>query len=248
MRPRNGDLSPHALALRPSIILPLGPAYRRANDAVKPLWDWMPWALAAKRVFDVTLTLVLLLTLAPLFLVLMVWIPLDSPGNPFYGHERRGLHGRLFRIYKFRTMRSDAHLHRIRMIGEKEDTRLFFKHKSDPRVTTLGRFLRKYSLDELPQLFNVLLGDMSLVGPRPLIKEDFEGPGRPGLLYRRWVRHRHRLWPGISGLWQVSGRNELSFEQSMRLDLKYVTHWTPMMDLAILLRTIPVVLKGHGAY
>jgi lipopolysaccharide/colanic/teichoic acid biosynthesis glycosyltransferase len=201
-----------------------------------------------KRCFDINVSLLLLILLSPLFLVLGLLIPLESRGPVFFHSLRIGLHGRTFRLFKFRTMARDAHVHRVRMINEKSSNRVVFKHKTDPRVTRLGRFLRKFSLDELPQLINVLRGDMSLIGPRPLLKEDFESDTGNSPVFQQWARDRHRLWPGLTGLWQVSGRSDLSLEESMYLDLHYVTHWSPRLELVIVLKTIPAVLAGRGAY
>jgi lipopolysaccharide/colanic/teichoic acid biosynthesis glycosyltransferase len=224
----------------------------RAAIPTIPEWpDYSPLTrafLLAKRVFDIVGALGLLLVTAPIFLVLAVWIPLDSSGPVFFKNKRRGRHGRTFDVLKFRTMEKEAHAHREKLVNSQNGNRLLFKIKDDPRVTTLGQFLRKYSLDELPQLINVLRGEMSLIGPRPLLKEDFEGAMASDPLFRRWVRDRHQLRPGITGLWQVSGRNDLTFEVSMLLDLEYVTYWSPSMDFIILLRTPIAVLQGKGAY
>ncbi len=225
---------------------------RRAARPTLPEWPEPSrrtrYALAGKRLFDVLGAATLLAVCAPVFLLLAVGIPLDSPGPVFFRNKRRGLYGRTFTIFKFRTMEREAHHRREELVNSADPGRLLFKIKSDPRVTPLGHFLRKYSLDELPQLLNVLRGDMSLIGPRPLLKEDFESTGHPSPLFRRWVRDRHRLRPGITGLWQVSGRSDLSLEESMRLDLRYVTHWSPGLDLRILGRTPLAILQGRGAY
>ena len=237
-----------AAALRPEAVLPLHARFRRTTD---PLLETRPWSsvgLAGKRAFDILASLLLLLGLSPLFLLVIVAIPLESPGPAFFRHDRIGLHGRTFRIFKFRTMRRDAHAKREAMVGTKDAKRLLFKSKKDPRVTKLGHLLRKYSIDELPQLLNVLRGEMSLIGPRPLLKEDFQIDGLPDALYLQWLRDRHSLWPGITGLWQVSGRSELSFEDSMRADLAYVTRWSPWLDVKILVKTPLAVLQGKGAY
>ncbi len=227
---------------------PLPSKYRRSGDVVEADGLSLRWAFWWKRIFDLAFATFLLLLLSPFFLFLLVWIPLSSRGSAFFTQNRRGLHGRSFRMYKFRTMAIGAHLQREEMLGEKSGERLLYKHKTDPRVTPLGRFLRKYSVDELPQLLNVLKGEMSMVGPRPLLHEDFQDPGILILGYKEWARDRHCLWPGITGLWQVSGRNNLSFEESMRLDLQYVTHWSPWLDFVILLKTLPAIFRAHGAY
>ena len=234
-------------AVRPQKVLPLYSGCRRITDPVIGAGRWLPWALAGKRACDVAGAAVFLLLLAPLFLLLMLMIRLDSPGPAFFWNERIGLHGRLFRICKFRTMRHRALDERDGLMAEAA-ARFFFKHKTDPRVTRLGYFLRKYSLDELPQFWNVLRGEMSLIGPRPLLKEDFARQHRNDPLFLLWAQKRHDLWPGITGLWQVSGRSELGFEESLRMDLHYVAHWTPRLDAYILLRTLPAILQGRGAY
>jgi lipopolysaccharide/colanic/teichoic acid biosynthesis glycosyltransferase len=234
--------------LRPQVVLPLRARYRRAADKIVSRGHWMPVMLAAKRAFDIVGSLFLLVLLSPIILLCLVLIPLDSPGNPIFSHERIGLHGRTFRILKFRTMRKDAHAHREHLGESQNNNRYFFKHYHDPRVTRLGQFLRKFSLDELPQLVNVLRGDMSLIGPRPLLKEDFVVLKTSDPLFVRWVRERHQLWPGLTGLWQVNGRSALPLERSMELDLAYIEKWSPKMDAEILLKTIPAILRGSGAY
>ncbi len=245
---RNATPSSSAATLQPHIVFPLLPKYRRASDPVTHNQPWLAAGLVAKRIFDFVGSALLLLLLSPLLILLMILIAIDSPGSPFFRHDRIGLHGRTFRIWKFRTMSDGAHGQRDQMLKSDHSRRLLFKNKRDPRVTRFGRFLRKFSLDELPQLINVMRGEMSLIGPRPLLKEDFQGPGMSHALYRLWVRDRHRLWPGITGLWQVSGRNELSFDESMGLDLHYVIHWSPWMDLVVLCKTLPAVFAGRGAY
>src|SRR5436305_1739723 len=153
---------------------------------------------------------------------------------------RCGLNGRSFTLYKFRTMVADAEDRRGELLHLNEMNGPVFKLRSDPRVTTLGRFLRRFSLDELPQLWNVLRGDMSLVGPRPPIPEEVAQ-------YQRWQRRRLAMKPGLTCLWQISGRNNVDFDRWMQLDLEYIDSWTPMLDLKILLKTVPVVLSGKGA-
>src|SRR5262249_26981034 len=149
----------------------------------------------------VVVSLMMMVLLSPLFIGIIIWIKLDSSGPVFYSDKRIGIHGRIFRLYKFRTMVKDAHVLRMRMIKENKTRKLLFKHKSDPRITCVGRILRKYSLDELPQFWNVLRGEMSIVGPRPHLKEDFETDPHHSQLYRQYIRDRHRLWPGLTGLW-----------------------------------------------
>jgi len=184
----------------------------------------------------------ILLTLAlPLFLVIVVAIRLTSSGPVFYRQERPGLHGRLFKMWKFRTMVVGAEHRLPEVLHLHRNQPLFPKLPDDPRVTRVGGFLRKYSLDELPQLFNVLSGDMSLVGPRPHQVGEVA-------LYGPRERGRLRVRPGLTGLWQVSGRSALPWETSLALDLAYIEEWSLATDLRILLRTPLAVLRGDGAY
>ena len=197
--------------------------------------------LALKRVLDVMVSLLLLVLALPVIVLAALAIRLTSPGSVLFKQERLGLNGRIFTLYKFRTMIEDAHERReeVSHLNEMKGGPVF-KAKLDPRVTRVGRLLRKFSLDELPQLWNVLKGDMSLVGPRPPIPEEVE-------LYHRWHRRRLSMKPGLTCLWQVSGRNNVDFDRWMELDLQYIDNWSPSLDLKILLRTIPAVLSGKGA-
>jgi exopolysaccharide biosynthesis polyprenyl glycosylphosphotransferase len=197
--------------------------------------------LAAKRALDVLLAAVMLVLLAPVLVVTALAIKLSSPGSVLFQQERIGLNGRIFTLYKFRTMIEDAHRKRAEVSHLNEMAGPVFKMKADPRVTLVGRFLRKFSLDELPQLWNVLKGDMSLVGPRPPIPEEVS-------LYERWQKRRLSMRPGLTCLWQISGRNDVDFDRWMKLDLQYIDNWSPSLDFKILLRTIPVVLSGRGAW
>lgn len=196
--------------------------------------------LALKRLVDVAASTALLVMMAPLVVLAAIAIRFNSPGSIFFQQERIGLNGRIFTLYKFRTMIEDAHKRRIEVEHLNEMTGPVFKMKSDPRVTPVGRFLRRFSLDEIPQLWNVLRGDMSLVGPRPPIPEEVS-------LYKRWQRRRLSMKPGLTCLWQVSGRNTVDFDRWMELDLQYIDNWSPGLDLKILLRTIPAVISGRGA-
>jgi exopolysaccharide biosynthesis polyprenyl glycosylphosphotransferase len=196
--------------------------------------------LLVKRLLDVALSGLVLALALPVLVFATLAIRATSPGSVFFRQKRIGLNGRIFTLYKFRTMIEDAHLKRAELEHLNEMSGPVFKVKSDPRVTPVGRFLRKFSLDELPQLWNVLKGDMSLVGPRPPIPEEVS-------LYERWQKRRLSMKPGLTCLWQVSGRNEVDFDRWMRLDLQYIDNWSPALDLKILLRTIPVVLSGRGA-
>jgi lipopolysaccharide/colanic/teichoic acid biosynthesis glycosyltransferase len=179
--------------------------------------------------------------LLPLFGIIAALIKLSSEGPVFFIQERVGLNKRKFRIYKFRTMVPNAEQLMAQLEQENEISGPVFKIKKDPRITSIGRLLRSTSIDELPQLFNVLKGDMSLVGPRPLPLRDYEG------FSDDWQRRRFSVRPGITCLWQVNGRSSIPFEQWMKLDLQYMDEWSLWLDLKILARTIPAVLKGSGA-
>lgn len=200
-------------------------------------------ALISKRIVDVLVSAVLLLVLAPVLALIAVAIRLDSSGSPFFFQERAGLGGRRFRMIKFRTMRDGADVEKQQLahLNETGDTRLF-KIRDDPRTTSLGRFLRRWSLDELPQLANVFIGEMSLIGPRPFFEADFSD-------YEDHHFRRLDAKPGITGLWQVSGRSEvLDFEDVIFLDRQYIEQWSFWLDVSILFRTIPAVLRRTGAF
>ncbi len=197
--------------------------------------------LAAKRALDIAVSMLLLALSLPVVTIAALLIKLTSPGSVLFKQKRIGLNGRMFTLYKFRTMIADAHARREEVAHLNEMTGPAFKAKVDPRVTPVGRFLRRFSLDELPQLWNVLKGDMSLVGPRPPIPEEVAS-------YHRWHRRRLSMKPGLTCLWQISGRNDIQdFDHWMKLDLQYIDNWSPSLDLKILLRTIPAVLSGRGA-
>jgi len=200
-------------------------------------------ALISKRIVDVIVSAILLILLAPVLIIIGIAVRLDSPGSPFFPQERAGLGGKRFRMLKFRTMRDGADSEKAELahLNHTGDVRLF-KIKDDPRTTRLGRFLRRWSLDELPQLFNVLIGEMSLVGPRPFFESDFGD-------YEDHHFRRLDAKPGITGLWQVSGRSEvLDFEDVIYLDRQYIEQWSFWLDVSILFRTIPAVLRRTGAF
>jgi exopolysaccharide biosynthesis polyprenyl glycosylphosphotransferase len=199
------------------------------------------WPVVFKRVVDIVFSLGLIILLLPLFLLTAALIKLTSPGPAFFVQKRLGLNKRHFGIYKFRTMVVDAEKRMKEIEHLNEVSGPVFKIKNDPRITPLGRFLRKTSIDELPQLFNVLKGDMSLVGPRPLPIRDYEG------FNEDWQRRRFSVRPGITCLWQIGGRSSISFEKWMELDLQYIDKWSLKLDLEILVKTIPAVLRGSGA-
>ena len=194
-----------------------------------------------KRIIDIMIALPSLILLCPFFMIIAVWIKFTSPGPVFFIQKRLGFNKRPFNLYKFRTMITEAEALLPDLEHLNEATGAAFKISDDPRLTPIGKFLRKTSIDELPQLFNVLKGDMSLVGPRPIQFRDFEA------FYQDWHRRRFSVRPGITCLWQVNGRNQLTFEQWMELDIEYIDQWTLWLDWKILLKTIPVVLRRTGA-
>jgi exopolysaccharide biosynthesis polyprenyl glycosylphosphotransferase len=210
------------------------------------------WQGVVKRAIDFLAGLTALALTSPLFLTLAVIIKRSSPGPVFYVQERMGKDGRPFRFFKFRTMRhqSDDAIHRqfaaMFINGDARGCRAnkgakVYKLTDDPRVTMIGRWLRKTSLDELPQLFNIIRGEMSFVGPRPPIAYETEH-------YQSWHYERLKVTPGLTGLWQVSGRSNVPFDEMVRLDLHYINNWSLAMDLRIVARTLPVVLQGTGGY
>jgi lipopolysaccharide/colanic/teichoic acid biosynthesis glycosyltransferase len=196
--------------------------------------------LLVKDAMDRLSAALLLLVLSPLLLAIALAVCVTSPGPVLYRQRRVGRHGRTFCFFKFRTMVIGADSQLPGLIDLNSGDGLLFKILDDPRVTPVGRFLRRWSLDELPQLWNVLWGDMSLVGPRPL-------PVDPHA-FRGDERRRLKVKPGITGLWQISGRSELGWDETVRLDVRYVDQWSLALDLSILLRTPAAVLRGRGAY
>jgi len=200
------------------------------------------WQLIMKRVIDILGSIALLVALAPLFALVMLLIRLESQGSIFFAQERIGLNKRRFRMWKFRTMvhGADRLQHTLEELNEADGP--VFKIKKDPRITRVGKLLRRFSIDELPQLINVVMGDMSLVGPRPLPVRDVDR------IDIRWQKRRFSIKPGITCLWQVSGRSDIGFNDWVRLDLDYIDRWSLRLDLLILLKTIPAVFKGPGAY
>lgn len=194
-----------------------------------------------KRAFDIAGSVLGIIVLSPVLLALTIAVVLDSPGPAFFHQDRVGKNGSLFRMHKFRSMVVDAEARLNELAKASEGNGVLFKMKGDPRITKLGAFIRKYSLDELPQLWNVLVGEMSIVGPRPPLPAEVE-------TYEQYVHRRLLVQPGITGLWQVSGRSDLSWEDSVRLDLYYVENWSLMQDLVILFRTVKAVVAKDGAY
>ncbi len=199
------------------------------------------WAFVVKRVVDFILSAVFLVLLIPLFVLVGALIGLTSQGPVFFVQDRVGHNKRRFRMYKFRTMKKEAEILQEELEGLNEVEGPVFKINNDPRITKIGKILRKTSIDELPQLVNVLKGDMSLVGPRPLPLRDYKR------FQKNWQKRRVSVKPGITGLWQVCGRNDLSFDQWIELDMEYIDHWSLFLDFKILMKTIPAVLSGKGA-
>jgi exopolysaccharide biosynthesis polyprenyl glycosylphosphotransferase len=197
-------------------------------------------ALAAKRAFDVLASAAVLLPLAPVLAAVAIAIRLDSEGPIFFRQRRVGLNGRIFHMLKFRSMYRDAEERLAALQAQNEMSGPVFKMKNDPRVTRVGRFLRKTSLDEFPQFWNVLKGEMSIVGPRPPIPAEVRE-------YKRWQRRRLSMRPGITCVWQISGRNNIDFDHWMEMDLDYIDRWSLWSDLAICLKTVPAVLSARGA-
>lgn len=194
-----------------------------------------------KRFFDTILSALGLICLSPLFLVLAIWIMIDDFGSPFYSQVRIGKNGRRFRMWKLRSMVKNADALKNKLMAQNEIEGAMFKIKDDPRITRVGHFIRKYSLDELPQLFNVLKGDMSLVGPRPPLPEEVAQ-------YTDYQKQRLLVTPGCTGLWQVTVRNEADFDEMVDIDLNYIQQRGFMMDLWILVMTVKIMIKPNGAY
>ncbi len=198
-------------------------------------------SFGAKRLLDIVLTALGLLCIWPVLLGISLAVACTSPGPVFFVQTRVGRDGQTFRMLKFRSMYRDAEKRRLEMEGMSDRDGICLKIKQDPRITPVGHFLRRWSLDELPQLFNVLRGDMSLVGPRPALIEEVAA-------YPDYAHGRHAVLPGITGLWQVSGRADIGFEDMIELDLEYVRRNSFGTDVWILIRTIRAVLSGNGAY
>lgn len=225
------DVAGPRLSIRPSTNLSLLHIERPAKAR----------SVFLKSAMDRSLAALLILMLSPLLIAVAIAIKVTDPGPILFVQKRVGVRGEFFGIYKFRTMVVDAEKRLLALQRQSDGNGVLFKMKDDPRITKVGKFLRRYSIDELPQLFNVLLGDMSLVGPRPPLPAEVE-QYEPDALRRLHVR------PGMTGLWQVSGRSDLSWEESLRLDLRYVDNWSPIGDLSILFRTFKAVTHGSGAY
>jgi len=192
-------------------------------------------------VFDIVVSAGIVIIATPLWAVTALLVKLSSPGPVFYRDLRVGLGEQEFGMFKFRSMYIDAGAQQAGLEGANEASGPLFKIKDDPRVTKVGKILRRYSIDELPQVLNVLLGDMSLVGPRPLPLRDYSR-------LESWHRRRSNVLPGMTGLWQIAGRSDLSFDDLVRLDFYYLENWSLWLDITILARTIPAVVARRGAY
>jgi len=197
--------------------------------------------LFAKSTLDRTLGAAILLAVSPVIVAAAIAVRVTSRGPAFFHQRRIGVDGREFTMWKLRSMYTDAEERRAALLGDSDRDGLMFKMHDDPRITAIGRLLRRYSVDELPQLWNVVRGDMSLVGPRPPLPQEVDE-------YHDAVYRRLRVRPGLTGLWQVSGRADLSWDESVRLDLRYVDNWSVAMDLMILWKTGRAVFGGSGAY
>jgi exopolysaccharide biosynthesis polyprenyl glycosylphosphotransferase len=204
-----------------------------------PVFDGFDYFV--KRTFDLMVSCLLLVLLSPVLLLSALLVKLSSRGPVIYRSYRPGIGGAPFACFKFRTMFTDADQRQADLESLNEATGPLFKIRRDPRLTPVGRILRRWSIDELPQLLNVVRGDMSLVGPRPLPERDFEQ-------LEEWHKKRYLVLPGLTGLWQVSGRSELDFDDLVRLDFLYLERWSVGLDLAIILKTIPAVLSKRGAF
>ncbi|MFN8558308.1 MAG: exopolysaccharide biosynthesis polyprenyl glycosylphosphotransferase [Dehalococcoidia bacterium] len=221
----------------------------RADIAFPPEWDpgfrlspaWRGWQRYAKRSIDMVGAAALLALLLPVLGLIALAIRLDSPGGVIFRQTRSGKGGRPFKYYKFRGMVADAEARKAELEALNEADGPIFKIRNDPRVTRVGRIIRRTSLDELPQLWSVLRGDMSLVGPRPPIPAEVQR-------YEPWHVNRLTVVGGMTGLWQVSGRSDLSFDEMVRLDLDYIATWSLWLDIRILLRTFGAVISSTGAY
>lgn len=207
------------------------------------VWDMtIVGSLFFKRFMDIILTLMCLVLGSPIFILTALLVKLTSPGPIIFSQVRVGKYGRHFKFYKFRSMYIDAEARKAALLKDNESSDgVIFKMKHDPRITPVGRFIRKFSIDELPQLFNVLLGDMSLVGPRPPLPSEVKH-------YTIEERKRLNITPGITCIWQVSGRSELPFQKQMALDKEYIASRSTWKDFIILLKTIPAILTGKGAW
>ena len=217
--------------------IPISPFFFFFYPELKPTMSYF-----LKRSFDIIVSALLLLLLSPFLLIISLLIYQDSPGSVFFSQQRVGKNGKGFKMWKFRSMYSNAEQLKAALMKQNEMAGgVLFKMKGDPRITKIGRFIRKYSIDEIPQLWNVLIGDMSLVGPRPPLPDEVEQ-------YTAYEFSRLAVTPGITCIWQISGRSEIPFQQQVELDLRYIEMQSIWTDIWIILRTIPAVFSGRGAY
>jgi exopolysaccharide biosynthesis polyprenyl glycosylphosphotransferase len=200
-----------------------------------------------KRIADLILATMTILLLLPLLLIIVLLIKIDSKGSLIFTQKRVGKGGKYFIFYKFRSMNAEAEIKQEELSHQSVADGCLFKIKNDPRITRVGKYIRKFSIDELPQLINVLKGEMSFVGPRPLPSSDME-KGLVNFEYQLWAEKRAEILPGLTGLWQIQGRSDLNFEDMMNLDIYYLNNWSLWLDIKILIKTIPVVFLGKGSY
>jgi exopolysaccharide biosynthesis polyprenyl glycosylphosphotransferase len=237
--PQTEDMLLDIGAMEPSIV-----EFRVAEQAPpkqRGLLNAARWQLAVKRGMDIMLSGLALVVLTPLLLAVAIMVGVTSRGPIFYVQERVGRGGKPFRMLKFRSMYRDAHDRRFEHVEQNMHQGPIFKIRDDPRITPVGRAIRRLSIDELPQFFNVLLGHMSLVGPRPPLPEEF-------LDYTDRERQRLLVKPGVTCIWQVSGRSDIDFKTWIDMDLEYIETWSVRLDLKLLAKTVPAVLTGRGAY
>lgn len=242
---------PHPLPRRLEVVVDLRAPEQLVIDLEHPAGPFLAqgegllgarrWQLVAKRALDLVAAGLLVVLSSPVFLGAALLVKLSSRGPVFFAQERIGRGGRAFRFLKFRTMCRDAAAHRGELNDQNEADGPVFKIRHDPRITRVGRVLRKLSIDELPQLLHVLSGEMSLVGPRPPL------PGEVAA-YSQWESQRLLVKPGLTCIWQVSGRSDLDFHTWVTMDIEYIRDWSLWLDLKLLVRTVPAVLSGHGAY
>lgn len=200
------------------------------------------WYYFTKRIIDIIGSTLGIILLSPVFLILVIIVKIDSKGSAFYGHKRLGKSGRIIKVYKFRSMYTNSdELFKKFTPEQKKEYAMNFKLKDDPRVTKVGKFLRKTSIDELPQLFNIFIGNMSIVGPRPIVEKELER-------YGKYKEKFLSVKPGLTGLWQVSGRSETTYEERVALDMKYIDNRTMWYDIKIFFKTFSAVFKKRGAY
>ena len=226
-----------------SVILRFYPPPKMKFKLKMMMWYLTVWfGHLLKRLLDIVVSAIMLTILSPFLLLVAIAIKLESKGAVIYRSERVGKNGRHFTFYKFRSMRAGAEVSKAEILHKNDSADgVIFKMKNDPRITRIGRFIRKFSIDELPQLFNVLEGTMSLVGPRPPLPSEVA-------LYTLDERKRLHIKPGITCIWQISGRSDIPFKQQVKLDEEYIRNHGIFKDLIILLKTIPAILSGRGAY